>query len=155
MRLFLLRHGHAEAAALKDQDRALSAEGEQDLRSILSARRTELKDVEVVLLSPYQRTQDTGNIARHYLSENASENFHPMDFLTPGGSPRSVIEWLHENNPRAVLLITHQPLVGTLLDDLCGFEPGRYRMGTSALAAIEIDVVARGQGELLWLSQPF
>lgn len=154
MNLFLLRHGNAESSAATDRDRRLSAEGREELHSVLTRCRHELASVERVLVSPYVRAQQTYEIARQYLPQISAAQQETVGFLKPSGNPRAVIEWAHEAADKSVLLVTHQPLVGTLLDELCGFEPGLYRMGTAALAAIRADVVARGLGELLWLKQP-
>lgn len=154
MELFLLRHGNAESSAPKDSERPLSAAGREELRNVLSSCREDLKKVEYVLVSPYVRAQQTCEIAREYLPQISDGQQSTVDFLKPAGSPQAVFNWAAIANCKSVLLVTHQPLVGTLLDELCGFEPGLYRMGTAALAAVNADVVARGLGEFLWLKQP-
>jgi phosphohistidine phosphatase len=112
-----------------------------------------MSSIEHVLVSPYVRTQQTLNMALPFMPLVSSEHCDVCEFLNPGGDPQRVIEWLSANNPRSILLVTHQPLIGTLLDEICGFESGRYRMGTGALAAVKLDVVAKGLGELKWLRQ--
>lgn len=153
MNLFLLRHGNAESSAPRDRDRRLSAAGRDELRVVLSACQSELASVDAVLVSPYVRAQQTCEVALRYLPQTSGQP-QTADFLKPDGSPQAVIDWAYGASCESVLLVTHQPLVGTLLDELCGFEPGLYRMGTAGLAAVRADVVARGLGELLWLRQP-
>lgn len=154
MDIFLLRHGNAESSAPRDRDRKLSAQGREELRAVLSACHTELAAVDAVLVSPYVRAQQTCEIALQYLPQISVQQQQTVDFLKPGGNPQAVIDWAYTTSCQSVLMVTHQPLVGTLLDELCGFESGRYRMGTAALAAVRASVVARGLGELLWLKQP-
>lgn len=153
MDIFLLRHGTAESIAPRDQDRRLSAEGREGLNLVLTDCQEELKRVEKVLVSPYVRALQTLNVALPFLPLVSQEQCDTVDFLTPGGSPQAIINWLCHNQPQSVLLVTHQPLVGILLDELCALEPGRYRMGTGALAAVKMDTVSAGLGELKWLKQ--
>lgn len=155
MDLFLLRHGCAEAAAARDRDRKLTAEGREELHRVLSASRARLATVAQVLVSPYLRAQQSCDILMTYLPHLSGEQRQTVDFLTPGSNPQMTIDWLvQQPADLQVLLVTHQPLVGTLLDELCGFETGRYRMGTAALAALHIDVVGRGLADLTWLKHP-
>ena len=55
---------------------------------------------------------------------------------------------------QSIALVSHQPLVGTLIDDLGGFECGRYRMGTAALASLSCDPMAALCCTLDWLIHP-
>lgn len=151
MELFVLRHGHAEMDAPADHLRRLSANGHREVISNMTAHRNDLSGVTHVFVSPYMRTQDTYLAASDYLSEH---NRQDSEFLVPGSDPRVVVDFLYQQNlkgVKSVLLISHQPLVGTLVDDLCGLEAGAYRMGTASLAAIDLHVVAAKCGELRWL----
>lgn len=154
MEIFLLRHGNAESTAPRDRDRRLSAEGREEVHQVLKRSQSHLTHVDGVLVSPFVRAQQTWEIAHQYLPHISAEQSQTVDFLKPSGSPQAVIDWLYASPQKAILMVTHQPLVGTLLDELCGFEPGLYRMGTAALAALETEIVARGLGRFLWLQQP-
>lgn len=154
MDLFLLRHGNAESVAPRDSERQLSSVGRSELHAVLSDCQSALADVDCVLVSPYVRAQQTCDIARQYLPNVSDVQQQTVSFLTPNGSPQAVIDWAFHSSCQSVLLVTHQPLVGTLLDELCGFEPGLHRMTTASLAMVKMDVVARGLGELRWLKQP-
>lgn len=154
MDLFLLRHGCAEPSAARDRDRRLTAAGREELHTVLRTCHTSLSAVTRVLASPYVRTQQTCDLALDYLPHFDPARRETADFLTPGSNTRKVWQWLGTQPDTAVLLVTHQPLIGAFLDELCGFEPGRYRLGTAALAAVRLDTVAPGLGELLWLKQP-
>lgn len=155
MELFLLRHGRAHTEAVKDSDRALDAKGREEVAQIMAANQAQLQSIEDVLVSPYLRAQQTCDIAFGYLPEAAKARCQTVDFLTPCSNPQLVLDYLFAQNYTSVICVSHQPLLGTLLDEICGFEPGQYRLGTSALACIHFpDVVARGLGELKWLKQP-
>ncbi len=152
MKLFMLRHGHAEAEAPADDLRPLSAQGELEVHRVCQANYDELKSVELIYVSPYLRAQQTADIVAQYLT--AERRDQPL--IVPNGRPGKVIDFLYEVGERcaSVLLVTHQPLVGTLVDELGGFETGRYRMGTANLACLECDPVARGCCTLQWLKRP-
>jgi len=155
MDLFLLRHGCAEPSASRDRDRRLTEEGRDELQRVLTASGDSLAIITKVMASPYVRAQQSCDIAMTFLTDTAAQDRHTADFLTPGSNPQRTLDWLAEQPPdSAVLLVTHQPLVGTLLDELCGFEAGRYRMGTAALAYLRLPLVGRGQADLVWLKQP-
>jgi phosphohistidine phosphatase len=155
MDLFLLRHGCAEPSASRDRDRRLTAEGREELQRVLTAGSESLAAITKVLVSPYVRTQQSSEVAMQFLPHLTQQSRQTAEFLTPGSSPQRVMEWLQaQPENAAVLLVTHQPLVGTLLDELCGFEAGRYRMGTAALAYLHLPVVGRGQADLVWLKHP-
>lgn len=154
MQILMLRHGSAVPNAPRDRDRALNAAGREELNRVLSQCRETLAGVEQIFVSPYLRTQQTLEVAAAYLPARVCQSAQTVDWLTPNGNPQKVLQVLQDLMVESVLLITHQPLVGTLLNDLCAFEPGQYRMGTAALAAVEADPVARGLGNLSWLKHP-
>ncbi len=75
------------------------------------------------------------------------------NFLTPTKNPDKILKMLAVAN-KTILLVSHQPLVGTLVDKLADLELGRYRMSTAAIACIEPESFTMGNGELAWLYQP-
>lgn len=152
MQLYVLRHGHAEAEAPTDKQRPLSLEGKHEVKSIVTRCAGELENIERVFVSPYLRAQQTFQVVREVLPQLHNEI---LDLIVPGGNAQAVIDFLVERQARdglkSVLLITHQPFAGTFVDKLCDLETGTYRIGTAGLAAIDIDPVAAGLGELRWL----
>lgn len=153
MELFLLRHGEAVSSAPRDQDRALSERGRQEVATIIESAKSDLANIEQVFVSPYLRAQQTLEIARSILDIPQS-HVTASDALTPCGDPRLLFPLLERTKPTSTLFVTHQPLVGSFLDYICGLEPGRYSMGTSALAAIDYEVLGPGVCDLRWLKQP-
>ena len=153
MELFLLRHGHAVPSAPRDEDRALSDIGRQDISDIVTEAKSEMDAIEKVFVSPYLRTQQTLEIVSSILGLKTEQITTTQD-LTPGGDPRMLFPLLEKAQSQSTLFVTHQPLVGAFLDYLCGLEPGYHAMGTSALASVEIPVLGPGLGDLRWLKQP-
>lgn len=155
MELFLLRHGCAEPSASRDRDRRLTAEGREELHQVIKESTAALAHINRVLVSPYVRAQQSCDVIMEYLPHLSGSQRQTLDFLTPGSNPQRMLDWLSSQpDDLNVLCVTHQPLVGTLLDELCGFEAGRYRMGTAALAHLHLPLVGRGQAELVFLKQP-
>lgn len=153
MDLFILRHGDAAHVARSDQERCLTACGQEEAHSTLTQCQADLAAVMHMLVSPYVRAQQTAQIAAKYLPPAAVTQ--TCELLVPEANPQKLIDYLQylqqQKQLSSVLLVSHQPLVGTLLNKLCGFEVGRYSMGTSALAAVKTDVLAAGLGQLQWL----
>ncbi len=156
MDLFILRHGEAVREASHDRERCLTGHGREELHGVLSSCRAELSGVRHLLVSPYMRAQQTAEIATEYLDPAVVTR--TSELLVPEANPTELLDYLQQIQQRgelqSVLLVSHQPLVGVLLDKLCGFDVGRYRMGTSALAFIQAHIVAAGLGDLRWLRQP-
>lgn len=152
MELFVLRHGHAEPEALKDSLRELTSQGRTEVKASVLAKIDALSAVQKVLVSPYVRAQQTAKIvldelgAKGFASAEAVSKREETRLLVPGGSPHKLIEYLHslfhQQNHDSILLVGHQPLLGTLVDELCGFETGVHRLATASVVAIDFDVLA-------------
>ena len=75
--------------------------------------------------------------------------------LVPTADPRKLATWLERacqaEGLKSILLVSHQPLLGSLLAWLCGVEVGRYGMATGSLAAVDTQVIAGGCAHLRWL----
>lgn len=158
MELFVLRHGHAEAEASSDSLRPLSAVGAKEVAEIYAKCGSELEQVELILVSPYVRAQQTLKALTDLSPYLQTVPQQTTPLLVPGGSSMAVIDYLYTQatdcSVGSILIVSHQPLVGTLVDSLCNLEPGCYRMGTAAMASIGADVVAAGCAELRWLRHP-
>ncbi len=152
MELFVLRHGHAESEAPKDSLRALSALGKQEVEQVIRSNAEALAGVQQLLVSPYLRAQQTATIAAALLGDKPMET---CDLITPGGRPSNVIQHIYNyaeaQGLDSIMLVSHQPLVGVLIDELCGLEPGRHCMATASLAAIDSDIVAANCCHLRWV----
>ena len=152
MELYLLRHGDANAYAQSDALRELSDRGREEVRSTITASKDALSSLEAVWVSPYLRAQQTWQEAKVLLPCAPMVTTEPA--ITPDGQVSRVINKLEQSGIARLLLVTHQPFVGNLLEQLCCFEPGRYFMGTANIAAVSLPLVAPGLGELQGLQQP-
>jgi phosphohistidine phosphatase len=151
MRLWLLRHGEAEAQARSDAERTLTARGCQEVRQ--TAVQLQGRALGAILASPYVRAQQTAALVREALGFTGG--VHTVPWLTPDSDPREVLRQLDRYGDGELLLVTHQPLVGTLAGLLIhGHRQQALPMHTASLAELEGDVLAAGLMDLLALVHP-
>lgn len=157
MTIFILRHGQAEPQMTTDEARRLTDKGRVDTAKIMQKRVADMDSLTQIWGSPLVRAQQTAEIASGYFS---GLEIQTTDLLVPEANPQVLIDWLAElyskesrNSDSSILLVSHQPLVGRVLNMLCGKPDDYHPMGTSSLAAISAPLVAADLGELLWLDQ--
>jgi phosphohistidine phosphatase len=148
MRIFILRHGQAEYPVTTDEARELTPKGRADTKQILQLCGDDMKNLGAIYTSPLVRAQQTAAIAATFFSGVQIET---TSLLVPEAAPIEVYEWLVSLGCESVLLVSHQPLVGTLVNQLCGTAPGYYSMGTSSLAAIDVSTPTPLMGTMHWL----
>ena len=146
MKLYLLRHGDA-VDGYPDQHRQLSVYGRQQVQSVALRHRVECGAIEQVVSSPYKRAAETTDIFTRTV--NLQHRIDWLDDLTPQGELRAIEGFLQRTNVEAVLMVTHLPLVGLLVDYLAG-ETGT-RMGTANLASLSMDFPAQRNALLNWI----
>lgn len=155
MELFVLRHGDAEPLITNDQARCLTPRGWAEVQTVMDAACEKMKSLELILVSPYVRAQQTADIVQEKFPSVKTETTLQ---LIPEGDISELYELLQGCSEKSVLLVSHQPLVGTIVNGLSGKggskNSGYYAMGTANLASIDCDVVAPGCGELQWLKRP-
>jgi len=150
-RLYILRHGNAEAPALgNDAARNLTELGVQEvLSSALQFKQTN-ETIDQVFVSPYIRAQQT---AKHFLEAiNYTGVTTTIDKITPSGKPIDVALWLSNLQLDSVLLITHEPFASQMIDLLADLPlPQDFMMQTATLAAVEGEILATACCQLRWV----
>lgn len=146
MKLWILRHGQAEAHAPADSLRQLTAAGEQEVLTAMAGLAGE--PFEAVLASPFVRAQQTAKLACQ--ATGFSGGLTTVDWLIPESDPRSVIDCLEKRSEQNLLLVSHQPLVSQLISLLVeGHRRGHYPMPTAGLVCLELDHVAAGLARVI------
>ena len=112
MQLYIMRHGDAVMQAPTDAQRPLSDRGRKQVAAM--ARHFLPLLPTRVLVSPYIRAQQTAAILCESLVLNGGQLRH-ADFITPDGDPFQVVQELEPYSSDVLLMVSHQPLVGTLL----------------------------------------
>lgn len=139
MRLFIMRHGEAELMATSDKARHLNARGkEQSSLQGMWLKSTALK-LDKVLVSPYTRALETFDQLNEVYEQKLTEKLEIWDGITPYGDSGMVSDYLSvlaEKGMENVLIISHLPLVGDIVKEMCGRNPASFYPATIA----EIDL---------------
>ncbi|KUJ84221.1 phosphohistidine phosphatase SixA [Microbulbifer flavimaris] len=146
MKLMILRHGQAEPHRGDDASRELTERGREQVAAVCRARATELSEVRAIWASPFVRTQQTAEIA----SKQLGLPVRTESILVGDTPPGEVLDALASADDFPILLVSHQPLVGSLVNGLCG-SGNQHPMGTSSLACLSAEVWADNCAELEWL----
>ncbi|EKT63816.1 phosphohistidine phosphatase SixA [Providencia burhodogranariea] len=153
MQVYIMRHGDAALQAASDAERALTQKGIDD--SVLMAQWLSQRNpaIDKVLVSPYRRAEETLQVIRDNLVISARSEV--MDMLTPSGNATFVADHIRDlavMETNAVLVVSHLPLVGYLVSELCPNEaPPMFT--TSSIACIEIDAKHQ-KAHLDWMISP-
>ena len=113
MDVWLLRHAAAQDRALsgRDEDRALTAEGLERAEAVARGLAALSPPIAIVLTSPFARARETAEPCARALGLEAPR---AVPVLLPGTDPRRTAEELARGGWSSVLLVGHQPLLGSL-----------------------------------------
>jgi phosphohistidine phosphatase len=151
MRVWLLRHGEAEPKARTDAERNLTEAGRLEVER--AAAHLQEQPLHVILVSPYQRAQQTAEIVRQALGFTGPVETVP--WLTPDSDPTDAMLYLDRRPEQHLLLVTHQPFVGALGGWLVsGHRDVPLPMATASLAELEGEYLAAGLMRLVGLRHP-
>lgn len=145
MRLWLIRHGAAEAYQRHDAERQLTAQGRQQV--VLAAKLLQTVTFDRVLSSPYVRARQTAELLCATLAHQGTIEIVP--WLTPEDDVREVTRKLDGYPVDNLLIVAHQPLLGTLVSWLT--DASRQHvvpMNTASIACLEGDFIGVGTMQL-------
>jgi phosphohistidine phosphatase len=146
VKLWVLRHGEAQAQARSDAERELTAHGREEV--LQSASHLLGKPLTRIIASPYVRARQTAELVRQALGFSDAVVIVP--WLTPDSNPQKVLSQLDAYGADDVLLVSHQPLVGALIGLAAH---GSYQhpqpMSTASLAELSGEFALAGGMELL------
>ena len=121
--------------------------GREPISTLALEYRLACSGLEKVVSSTYTRTAQTAE--RFVTAADLPQRIEWLDDLTPQGDLRAIEGFLQRTNVETVLMVTHLPLVGLLIDYLTG-ETGT-RMGTANLASLSMEFPAQGTASLNWI----
>ncbi|EPF8140800.1 phosphohistidine phosphatase SixA [Providencia rettgeri] len=153
MQVYIMRHGDAAIQAPSDAERPLTQTGKDD--SVLMAQWLQNQGIKIdsVLVSPYLRAEQTRQVVSQHLDLPAKSEV--LRQLTPGGNAAFVADHIRDLavlGANAILVVSHLPLVGYLVSELCPHkEPPMFT--TSTVACVDIDV-AHQKSHLEWMLSP-
>lgn len=149
MKVWILRHGEAERHAPTDAERNLTEHGRAEV--LRSAAHLIGQPLGAIIASPYVRAQQTAQLVRHVLEFQA--DIVTVPWLTPDGDVQQVLKKLDSDDD--VLLVSHQPLVGSLISFLQhGHQRQPQPMYTASLAQLEGDFPLAGLMSLVDVKNP-
>ncbi|PHM38332.1 phosphohistidine phosphatase SixA [Xenorhabdus innexi] len=153
MYVFIMRHGDAAFDSTSDATRELTPQGYQESQKMALWLEQQQPEIDRILVSPYIRARQTLQVVRESLTLPDSEEM--LEELTPSGDAALVASYLQvlaEQGNKAVLLVSHLPLVGYLVSELCPVQvPPMF--STSSIACVELDNQTQ-KGCLLWQTSP-
>ena len=152
MQVFIMRHGDAALDAASDSVRPLTSCGCDESRLMANWLKGQKVDIERVLVSPFLRAEQTLDVVGECM--NLPGNVDVLPELTPCGDVGMVSAWIQtlaNEGVASVLVISHLPLVGYLVSELCpGETPPMFTI--SAIASVTLD--ESGEGIFNWQTSP-
>ena len=154
MRIFVMRHGQAQAMARSDQSRELTSHGKCEAENMASWLVNQKKHFDAIFVSPYVRAQQTAKIVKNILVTQTS--LTTLDFITPEDSAKKMHDFIDvnfiDNTQAEVLIVSHMPLVSYLVAEFTGGMKAPL-FQTASIAEIEYDINS-AQGQLIAHTAP-
>lgn len=151
MQVLIMRHGEASPHAESDAARHLTERGREQTAQMAAWLSNKSCPIDRILVSPYIRAQQTLDVIKHNFPLLESTKIDVLRELTPDGDSHQVVDYLMAlgiDGVDSVLVVSHLPLVGYLVADLCpGVHPPMFN--TSAVACVLTDAQKRS-GSLEW-----
>lgn len=119
MNIYIMRHGEAGYAASSDAQRTLTAYGHEQCRLVAQWFEQQNITFQYALVSPYERARQTFSWIEkvHHIGRVEINKM-----LVPGGDPTQIgreLMALALRGVKSVLIVSHLPLVGYLVNELC------------------------------------
>lgn len=154
MKIYIMRHGEATHFAASDAERELTPLGKsQSLQAANEAATKGLNNVELTLVSPYIRAQQTWDTIASSVN---SKQVETCADITPYGQADDVYQFVlakaKTEKLESVLLVSHLPLVGYLTAEFVR-HINAPMFPTSGIVGIEFDLETE-KGELMWQLRP-
>lgn len=148
MQVYIMRHGEAAESSGCDSLRPLTHCGSDEVSQMGSLLNHKQPKIEALIVSPYLRALQTQKILTPLFATLAEPTI--LSDLAPSGDAEKVSDYLHAlalSGIQSVLVVSHLPLVGYLVANLCPDEaPPMF--ATAGIAHIEYDPLS-AKGQLL------
>ncbi len=146
--LWIMRHGLAENEFESDFTRALSAVGKTQAKSVAEQILAEGELPETMLVSPFERTQETARVVHHIL--DLDKPFETEEMLVHFADHQLLGDYLLASEHSSLLLVSHMPIVARLTQYLVsGCEIYGYQ--TAQAVKIRFDEAGKASVETIYL----
>lgn len=150
--VYLLRHGIAENKAESDEARELTREGLLQTRSVAEKFKLYSPVLDKAIMSPYKRAMQTASALQMVFPE---VQFDVDSGIEPGGDIYAVMNAIENFGAQQILMVSHNPLLSNLLSIMVdGSLNMNKTMGNSMLVCVNMDIMAPGCGEILYILEP-
>jgi phosphohistidine phosphatase len=155
MRLYLLRHGQAEAFSEGgDPARRLSAEGIAILQNVLELASVAGVRPSLILSSPFARAIETAQLAARLLSY-PGEILRTSSLTSDSAPLRAWNEIRAHGGETSILAATHEPLMSATVAWIVGSTRAMIRVPPAAMVCIDIPVLrSQPVGVIEWMISP-
>ncbi|MCW9733961.1 phosphohistidine phosphatase SixA [Avibacterium sp. 20-15] len=139
MKIFVMRHGEAQTIAPSDSARPLTEKGKQQAYQQGQWLHSMNIQLDKVLVSPYLRAQQTFEQVNLAYQNQLQTKCETWEGITPYGDAGLVRDYLNvllEDGVKTLLIISHLPLVGDIVRELCGRNPANFYPAT----LVEVDI---------------
>ncbi len=153
MKIIVMRHGEAETVAKSDQARRLTARGKAQANAQGQWLKSVLSEPDNVLVSPYVRALETLAQLDLAFARRLTTKQEIWEGITPYGDATTVADYLAvlaRAGSRSVLLVSHLPLVGEIVAQLC--PKSRVSFYPATMACLEWD--GENAGDLREIKYP-
>jgi phosphohistidine phosphatase len=124
MEIWLMRHAAAEerASSGRDADRTLSEDGHRRAREVARGLAEIEPGIQLILTSPYARARQTAEPVARAL--RLAGRVRETQALEPASDPEEILDEIRSEKVEGVLLVGHEPHLGSLLGRLVAGHPG-------------------------------
>lgn len=151
IKAYVMRHGEAGYSTTSDSSRSLTPFGHQQCVSVANWLNEQKITFDLALVSPYLRAQQTCSIIAGLVTIKQIET---QDLLTPSSSAAHIadnLSMLPLTGVESVLIVSHLPLVGYLVNELCP-QVAPPMFSTADIACISLPLAS--EGRLEWFHHP-
>ncbi|XKM12990.1 phosphohistidine phosphatase SixA [Orbaceae bacterium ac157xtp] len=119
MKIYIMRHAEAGYSSSSDETRTLTKYGEKQCEVVAFWFAQQDISFGLAMVSPYHRAQQTCTIISNRIQ---IDEVNISESLTPAGNPteitRTIIDLAMESKLESLLVVSHLPLVGYLVNEL-------------------------------------
>ncbi|MEM9101574.1 MAG: phosphohistidine phosphatase SixA [Pseudomonadota bacterium] len=135
MKIYIMRHGHAEAATgvFNDRERMLSARGRVEAQKVAHWLKENAPPLDGIWSSPFRRALQTAEIVHAIL--NITSDIKIETDLCVDGCPEQLPSYLLAQSFESILLSSHMPLVSSFVAELV--QDTAVAFPTAGLAILE------------------